>query len=285
MEKRKVLVSGATGQQGGSVIKALLKEGHQVIGITRNIEAEKAQKLSSQGVRMVSVNFTDFDALVALMKTVDTVFSMTTPFEGGLEYETEQGITMANAAIEAGVGHFIFNSVGDADKNTNVPHFDSKYAVEKHLEAIGLPYTIVAPVYFMDNLFYPHVMDTIKAEGILKMAMPAERVLQQISVEDIGKFVAAVVNERENMFGKRINIAGDELTGNEMVAIISKVVGKEITYEGFSPDYMREQSADMAAMFQWFIDKGYTADVAGLKKYGLSSFETWAKNQDWSLAK
>jgi len=279
---KKILVSGATGQQGGAVVQALLKDGHQVVGITRNVESSKAIALREQGVEMVSVDFTDKDSLVKIMKKVDTVFSMTTPFEGGLEIEVKQGITMANAAKEAGVGHFIFNSVSDADESTGIPHFDSKYEVEKYLTTLNVPYTIIGPVYFMDNILYPYVLDAIKKEGILKMAMPRDRKLQQISAEDIGRFVGVVVNARENMFGKRINIAGDEITGNKAAQILTKILGKEIKYEGFSPDYLKSQSEDMALMFEWFTDKGYSADLDKLKENGFLSFEEWAKKQNWN---
>ncbi len=95
---KKVLVSGATGQQGGSVVQALLKDGHQVAGITRNVDSSKSKVLIGQGVEMVSVDFTHFDELVSIMEKVDTLFSLTTPFEAGLEAEIEQGKTMASAA-------------------------------------------------------------------------------------------------------------------------------------------------------------------------------------------
>ena len=277
---RKVLVSGATGQQGGAVVQALLKDGHKVVGITRNIESQKAKSLTEQGVQMVSVDFTDMNALVEIMRNVDTVFSMTTPFEAGLDMEIEQGKTMANAAEKADVGHFIFNSVGDADRATGIPHFDSKYEVEKHIATLNLNYTIVGPAYFMDNLMLFN-MDGLK-EGVLRMAMPADRKLQQIAVEDIGKFVGIVVNERENVFGKRINISGDELTGEEAATVLSRVTGKEIRYEGFSPDVIREQTEDLAIMYEWFISDGYTADVESMKPYGFLSFEEWVDEQNWS---
>jgi len=140
------------------------------------------------------------------------------------------------------------------DLPTGIPHFDSKYEVEKHLISQKVPYTIVAPSYFMDNLFFPFNTESLN-QGLLKMAMPGDRVLQQIS--------------------------GDELSGDKAAQILSAVLDKEIRYEGFSPDYMKEQSEDMALMFQWFIDHGYTADLAALKKYNFMSFEQWAMKQDW----
>jgi len=277
-----VLVSGATGQQGGSVVQALLKDGHQVVGITRNIESPKAIALKEQGVELVSADFTDQESLVKIMNNVDTVFSMTTPFEAGLEAEVNQGITMANAAKEAGVKHFIFNSVSDADRDTGIPHFDSKYHVEKHLETLGLNYTIVAPVYFMENLLMPHVLDAIRNQGVLRMAMPNNVPLQQIAVEDIGSFVSMMVNDREKVFGKRMNIAGDELTGDEAAEVLTEVLGKEIRYEGISSDFLRAQSEDLAKMFDWFIETGYSAKLKWAKTHKLLTFKDWIKKQDWT---
>jgi len=178
------------------------------------------------------------------------------------------------------VGHFVFSSVGDADRNTGIPHFESKFEVEKHLGSLDMPATIVAPSYFMDNLFFPFVLDGVKA-GMLKMAMPGKRVLQQIAVEDIGKFVSLVIKEREAWFGKRINISGDEITGEESARILSDVLGKDIRYEGFDPAYLRGQSEDMALMYEWFNSSGYTASLAELKPYGFLRYEEWARRQDW----
>ncbi len=104
-------------------------------------------------------------------------------------------------------------------------------------------------------------------------------------MEDIGKFVAIVVNEGEKMFGKRINISGDEISGEEAARVLSKVIGKEIRYEGFRPDFVRQQSDDLAIMYEWFISDGYTADLEALKPHGFLSFEQWAEKQDWSALK
>ena len=164
------MVAGATGNQGGAVARALLKEGHKVVGISRNVNSPKAEVMKTLGADMVSVSFSDQERLIEIMTEVDTVFAMTTPFEGGMQAEIEQGKTLVNAAQAAGIGHFIFNSVGDADLPTGIPHFDSKYEVEKHLCTRKVPYTIVAPSYFMDNLLFPFNIEALN-EGSLRMAM------------------------------------------------------------------------------------------------------------------
>ena len=283
---RLVLVTGATGSQGGSVVQALLAQGHQVRGMTRNADSPAAKQLRQQGVEVVAGDFTDPDSLVRAASGVDTIFTMTTPFEEGVNAETAQGIAITNAAKEAGVGHLVYSSVADADKATGVPHFDSKYEVEKHIASSGVPYTIIAPVYFMDNLTAPWTVPDLR-QGKLAAALPAGRPLQQIAVQDIGAFAAAIIERRDSVFGRRFDIAGDELTGEESAAILSEATGRNIQYESFPPDALRAQSEDMALMYEWFDATGYSADIAGLRhdfpEVTWHDFVTWVGQQDWSM--
>ena len=283
---RLVLVTGATGSQGGSVVQALSIQGHQVRGMTRNANSPAAKQLRQQGVEVVAGDFTDQDSLVRAASGVDTIFTMTTPFEEGVEEETAQGIAVTNAAKEAGVGHLVYSSVADADKATGVPHFDSKYEVEKHIASSGVLYTIIAPVYFMDNLTAPWTVPGLR-QGKLAAALPAGRPLQQIAVQDIGAFAAAIIERRDSVFGRRFDIAGDELTGEESAAILSEATGRDIQYESFPPDALRAQSEDMALMYEWFDDTGYSADIAGLRRdfpeVTWHDFAIWVGQQDWTM--
>ena len=110
----------------------------------------------------------------------------------GPRKEIAQGITITDAAKEAGVAHFIYSSVAGANRTTGISHFDGKYAVEKHIQASGVLYTIVAPVFFMENLLQPWTLSGLR-QGKLAMPLPAGRSLQQITVADIGAFVAAII--------------------------------------------------------------------------------------------
>jgi len=281
-----VLVTGATGNQGGAVVQALLKQGQKVRGMTRNASSAAAEQLRSQGVEVVAGDFTDQDSLVRAASGVDTIFTMTTPFEEGVERETAQGIAITDAAKEAGVDHLVYSSVASADQETGIPHFDSKYEVEKHITSSGVPYTIIAPVYFMNNLLMPWTLPGLRA-GKLAAGMPAARTLQQIAVEDIGAFAAAVIERRNTVFGRRFDIAGDDLTGDESAAILSEVTGRDIQYESFPPDALRAQSEDMALMYEWFDDTGYVADINGLRhdfpEVEWHDFAAWAREQDWTV--
>ncbi len=281
-----VLVTGATGNQGGAVVRALLNRGHQVRALTRDSASPAAKRLGEQGVQIAVGDFTDHDSLVRAARGVDAIYAMTTPFEQGVVKETAQGIAMTDAAKAAGVGHLIYSSVASADRATGIPHFDSKYEVEKHIQSSGVPYTIIAPVFFMDNLVQPWQLPDLR-QGKLAMALPATRPLQQIAVADIGAFAAAIIERRDTVLGQRFDIAGDELTGDEAAAILSRVAGREIRYEGFPPAVWRAQSEDMALMYEWFAGTGYAADIQGLRRdfpeVKWHDFEAWARRQDWSV--
>jgi uncharacterized protein YbjT (DUF2867 family) len=285
-QSKLVLVAGATGKQGGACVEALLKRGHQVRALTRNPASQAANRLREWGVEIAVGDFTDRDSLVRAARGADAVYAMSTPYEQGAEKETAQGITITDAAKAAGVAHFVYSSVASAHRDTGIQHFDGKYAVEEHLQASGVPYTIVAPVFFMENLLQPWMLSSLR-QGKLALALPASRALQQITVADIGAFVAAVIERSDTVFGRRFDIAGDELTGEEVAAILSKVTGRKVHYEGFPPDVLRAQSEDMALMFKWFDSTGYAADIDGLRRdfpeVKWHTFEEWARKQDWRV--
>ena len=285
-QSKLVLVTGATGNQGGAVVEALLTRGHQVRALTRNATSPAANRLRERGVEIAVGDFTDHDSLVRAAHGADAVYAMSTPQEHGAKIEIAQGITITDAAKVAGVAHFVYSSVAGANRATGIPHFDGKYAVEKHLQASGVPYTIVAPVFFMENLLQPWMLSGLR-QGKLAMAMPASRSLQQITVADIGAFVAAVIERNDTVFGRRFEIAGDELTGQEAAAILSKVMGRAVRYEGFPPDVLRAQNEDLARMFEWFDHTGYAAKLKSLRcdfpEVTWHTFEEWARKQDWSV--
>ncbi|WFP62140.1 NmrA family NAD(P)-binding protein [Mesorhizobium sp. WSM4904] len=193
---------------------------------------------------------------------------------------------MADAAKAAGIGHLIYSSVADANKKTGIPHFESKYLVEQHIERLGIPYTISAPVAFMENTVAPWSAGAL-SQGIQAFALPAKRPLQLVALADIGAFVAALAERRESVFGKRFDFAGDELPGEEQARILSQAIGRPITYQEIPIAVARQQSEDAAAMFEWFDRIGYDVDIAALRKHfpevRWHSFADWAKAFDWSV--
>jgi uncharacterized protein YbjT (DUF2867 family) len=283
---RSVLVTGATGQQGGAVVRALMTRGHRVKAITRRPESDGAKRLTAAGAQVVAGDLDDAASVAAAAEGVDAMFLMGNSYEAGTEAETRQGIAAADAAKAAGIGHLIYSSVADADKTTGIPHFDSKYLVEKHIAGLGIPYTISAPVAFMENTVAPWAIDGLR-QGVYAAALPPARVLQQVTIDDIGAFVATLAERREQVFGKRFDIAGDELSGEQQAKILSEVLGRPITYRELPIAAIRQQSEDTALMFEWFDRTGYDADIAALRRdfpdVGWHSYADWARGFDWSV--
>jgi uncharacterized protein YbjT (DUF2867 family) len=217
---------------------------------------------------------------------MDAVFVVATPFEAGTEAEVRHGIAAADAAKAAGIGHLVYSSVANADKDTGIPHFDSKREVEEHIERLGVPYTIVAPVYFMENLLAPWTLPQLK-EGRLPMALPSSRPLQQIALSDIVTFTRVVLENREEFAGRRVDIASDELAGEEVAKVLTRVTGHEIHYVELPLEQVRQaMGEDGVRMFEWFDQVGYSADIATLRRdhpeAGWHTFEVWAREQEWS---
>lgn len=281
-----VLVTGATGKQGGALARLLLKRGHRVRALTRKTESPAARELERLGAELATGSFDDRAALERAAQKVDSVFAMATPFEGGTEVETGQGIAVADIAKAAGVKHLLYASVASADRNTGIPHFDSKYKIEQHIKALGIPYTIIGPVFFMENLISPWWLPGLK-EGKLAMALPASRKLQQVALADIAGFAALALERREQFLGKRVDIASDELTGARAVEAISRLSGRKIEYVELPLAQVRAWSEDFAKMFEWFDQVGYSADIAALRRdypeVGWQTFEGWAKARDWNV--
>jgi uncharacterized protein YbjT (DUF2867 family) len=281
-----VLVSGATGQQGGALARILLGRGHRVRAFVRRPDSFEAEELERLGAELAEGDFEEPSSIESAARGTDALFIVATPFEAGMEAETRHGIAAVDAAKAAGVEHLVYSSVADADKDTGIPHFDSKREVEKHIEGLGIPYTIVAPVYFMDNLLAPWTLPQLK-EGRFPMALPSSRPLQQIALSDIASFTALVLENRKEFLDRRVDIASDELAGEEVAEILTRITGHEIHYVELPLEQVRQaMGEDGARMFEWFDEVGYSADIEALRRehpeVRWHTFEEWAKEQDWS---
>ena len=264
----------------------LLKKGHSVRAFVRRPASLEARELERLGAELAEGNFEEPSTIEDAAKGMDAVFVVATPFEAGTEVETRHGIAAADAARAAGVSHLVYSSVAGANQDTGIPHFDSKRKVEEYIEGLGVPYTIVAPVYFMDNLLAPWTLPQLK-EGRFSMALPSSRPLQQIALSDIAAFTGVVLESREEFINQRVDIASDELSGREVAEILTRVTGHEVHYVELPLEQVRQaMGEDGARMFEWFDQVGYSADIEGLRKehpeVGWHTFEDWTKEQDWS---
>src|SRR6202048_5251752 len=241
-QKLAVVVTGGTGQQGGAVVKSLLQRGHEVRAVTRSTDSAKARELENAGVMLVRASLEDTAALTKVLEGATSLFAMTTPFEGGAQAETRQGISAADAAKAAGV-HLVFTSVGSANRKTGIPHFDSKYEVEEHIAKVGVRATILAPAYFMENLYFAKEQ---LAKGIYAAALPPTRALAQVAVADIGAVAVRVLEAAGRFTGKGFALASDELTGNDALAILARVTGRPFSYYQVPLDVIRQRMGEDA---------------------------------------
>jgi uncharacterized protein YbjT (DUF2867 family) len=282
-QKLAVVVTGGTGKQGGAVVKSLLERGHEVRAVTRNTESAKAKELANAGVTLVRASLEDTAALTKALQGATSLFAMTTPLEGGTQGETRQGISAADAAKAAGA-HLVFTSAGSANRRTGIPHFDSKYEVEEHIAKIGGRATVLAPVYFMENL---HFGKEQLAKGVYATPLPPTRQLAQVAVADIGAVTVRLLEDPSRFAGRRFDLGGDELTGKDVTAILSRVTGRPFTYFQVPLDVIRQRMGeDGAKMYEWFDRVGFSVDRAALRRefpdVALHDFETWANAQDWN---
>jgi uncharacterized protein YbjT (DUF2867 family) len=277
-----VVITGSTGKQGGAVARGLLERGHKVRAITRDTNSSQAKSLAGAGATLVAASLEDTAALTQALEGATALFAVTTP-SGGTDAEIRQGIAAADAAKAAGV-HLVFTSVGSANQQTGIPHFDSKYEVEKHIAKVGVRATILAPVAFMENL---HFVKEQLVKGIYASALSPTRTLAQVAVPDIGAIAVRVLEESARFTGKRFDLAGDELTGNDAMSILSRVTGRKLTYYQVPLDVVRQRMGeDAVKMYEWFDRVGFAVDRAALRRefpdVTFHDFESWTKTQNWS---
>lgn len=276
---KRILITGVTGQQGGSVAAALAGSEFQLQGMTRKPDSPAAQALKAKGVTIVQGDLDDAASLTKALAGAWGVFAVQNTWEAGVEKEEEQGKRIATLAREAGVRHFVYSSVGSAHRATGIPHFDNKWRVEETVRALGFPsHVILRPVFFMENIVSPWFLngDTIYS------ALKPDTVLQMIAVQDIGKYGARAFTEAGRLNGRAIDLAGDALTMTRAAAALSAGLGRAINYVQIPIAEVRKNSEDFALMLEWFERVGYEADIPALEKeFGFqpTPFAAWAAAQ------
>ena len=265
-----ILVTGATGRQGGSVVRHLSIDGWRLAALVRDPDAPAARALAQRGVELRQGDLDDPSSLDAALVGAYGVYSVQS-WADGIDAEIRQGVNLAEAASRATVEHFVYSSVGGAERATGVPHFESKWRIEERIRELGLPYTIWRPVYFMENLLWQK--SAIRA-GHLTPPMDPDIPLQFIAVEDIGAFVAMSFRTPGSWLGKCTEIASDELSFRQVAEALSKVVQVEVVLDPLKPPTEPERQI----MAQWFEREGYRADIERLRQLipELTDLATWA---------
>jgi uncharacterized protein YbjT (DUF2867 family) len=264
-----ILVTGATGNQGGTVARHLLQRGKfKVRAMVRDENKPTAQALKQAGAELIKGDFNDRSSLDRALQGAYGAFSIQ-DFRDGAEVEILQGKVIADAAKASGVEHFVYSSVGGAERNTGIPHFDSKFQVEEYIRALVQPapttiYTILRPVFFFYN--YNGMLPMVK-NGILPQPLSPDTKLQQLSEEDYGKMVAEVFERPIDFAYRAIEVASVEMTMPEVAAVFSHVLGKKIEYQQISFEAFEQQAGEeVTIMYRWFENVGYSADFAQLKR-------------------
>jgi uncharacterized protein YbjT (DUF2867 family) len=276
--RRNILVTGATGQQGGSLARLLLQKNHEVHALTRNTQSSAAQDLRNRGANIVKGDLDDSNSLQHAVKDVESIFLMGTPFEDGTKGEIRRGKLMADMAKEYNIEHLVYSSVANADKNTGIPHFESKYKIEQHIKNLGIPHTIIGPTFFMENLLGPGL-----EQGQLALPLSSSSVLQQSALENISEFSALILERRKPFLGKRIDIASDEVTAEQAAEILSDVLGYKIKYVPVPLQQAYQANEDMARMYEWYEKVGTGIDITSLhQEYPEVN---WLTFKDWTRSK
>lgn len=286
-----ILVTGATGQQGGAVTRALLARGRPVRALVRDPGTPAARQLARDGVQLFRGDMADRASLVRAMAGAEGVFSVQTFMSpAGLGGEVRQGKAVALAAAQAKVPHLVYTSVGGAERASGIPHFETKWAIERYLRALGVPATVLRPTFFMDN-FAQNGPQLTDGKLLVRLALNPGKPVQLIATKDIGIFAADAFDRPADHIGQAIELAGDELTGPQIAAAFEEVTGFAAQFAEQPLDEVAASehipfSHEIALMFEWFQQAGYQADIPRLRAQhpGLATFRGWLRETGWQPA-
>jgi len=287
-----VLVTGATGAQGGAVARSLLSAGTAVRVLARNVASPAAVELQRLGAEVAQGDWDDSDSLDACMRGAHGVFSVQRPDADNSDSERRHGQNLVAAAMRAGVRHFVHTSVCEAGKHTEFPRWESgywyqkywtdKWDVEEYVRGAGFEHcTILKPAFLMDNFaapkaarMFPHLR-----EGRILTALTPETRLQMIAADDIGAFARAALIQPEQFDHCNIDLAAEALTMSEVARMLSAALHKRVVAEHVSPKEARAAGvfAGWTRTQEWINEVGYRANIPSLAKFDvpLTSFASW----------
>jgi uncharacterized protein YbjT (DUF2867 family) len=309
-DKKIIAVLGATGQQGGGLVRAILADpsgGFSARAITRNADSEKAKALKKAGAEVVAADMDDEASLKKAFAGAYGVYVVTNFWEHfSAEKEIAQATNAARAAKAAGVKHVIWSTLDDTRKwvplsddrmptlggKYKVPHFDGKGEADKVFSEVGVPTTWLLTVFYWDNMIFFGTGPKKGPDGKLALTMPmGDKKLPAIAVEDIGKCALGIFKRGGEFIGKKIGIAGEHLTGAEMAAGLTKALGREVVYNAVTPEVYRgfgfPGADDMGNMFQFKRDfndeycRSRSVELARSLNPELLTYDAWlAKYKD-----
>jgi len=282
MYDRPVAVAGATGSQGGAVTRRLLERGHRVRALTRDTSKPAAQALAAAGAEVVEADLIDRASLDATLRDAGAVFSVQDFLEAGVEAEVRMGIALTEAAAAAGVGHLVYSGASTMDRNTGVPHLDSKWQIEQRVRALEIPWTVFRPAAFMDNWNWDR--EAIEGDGVLSLPLRPDTPYRQVAVADIAAMAVTALERPQVWAGQIAPLAGDVATPIEIAATFARVLGRDVRYAQMSWAACREtQGEDLTLMYRYFDDFGMDGVPEYLRRWHpeTQSLEVFLRAQGW----
>lgn len=275
--KKVIVVVGATGAQGGGLVRAILSDasgGFTVRALTRNVDSDKAAALTTLGVEVVAADLDDIESLKRAFTGAYGAFCVTNFWEHfSPEKELAQAANMASAAKETGLEHVIWSTLEDTRLRVplsdnrmptlmgkyKVPHFDAKGEANQLFTRMGVPTTFLLASFYWDNFIHFGMGPKRGSDGALAITMPmGDKKLPGIAAEDIGKCAYRIFLKGHELIGKTIGVAGEHLTGSEMAAALTRALGEKVGYNAVSPDLYRSLgfpgADDLGNMFQFKRD-------------------------------
>jgi uncharacterized protein YbjT (DUF2867 family) len=276
--RRTVLVTGATGRLG-VLVETLLKRGHAVRAMTRNPGSVPAARIRAAGAQVVYGDFDDPATIQRAANGVDALFATGTAHRAGPEGELRHGRNLAAAAAAAAVPHLIYSSGDGAAPESPLQLFRVKHQVEQHIRSLSIAHTILAPVYFMDNLLNTWNLPALQS-GEFPSPIPIDKPLQQVAIVDLARFAALVVERPWKFAGERITVASDQLTAEQAAQALSRAVEREFEAQQIHAD---ELAPGLRALFAWLERTGHQVDIARLRRaypeVGWHSYDAWLHSQ------
>ncbi|KHT63272.1 hypothetical protein RJ45_12765 [Photobacterium gaetbulicola] len=274
MENKLIVVVGATGKQGQSVIDALMNNGYRIRALVRN--PEKVASLFPPGIEIFKGDLSDKTSLRLLLDDAYGLFFVLPYSKESMMY----GKVLLELAKESNLEHIVYSSVGGAERYTKVDHYNYKTRVEKFLKSLDIPYTILRPVGYMET--FASAKMTKVMTGLLSLYLDANKTFQLISLQDIGRFVEIAFSNPDKYQGTELEIAGDELSLVELIEKINQLNHVQLSPMKFPRFTKYLLPKIMKQMFTFYADDGWKADIGGLKTANakLLSFDDWLSTID-----
>jgi uncharacterized protein YbjT (DUF2867 family) len=279
-----ILVIGASGRQGGAAVRHLRSRGVNVRALIRDPASSGARELAAGGVELVTGDMDDRGSLERAMHGSYGTYSVQ-DFTVGATREVQQGCNAADAARAAGIQHLVYSSVGGAERDSGIDHWNSKWQIEQHIRQLDIPATVLRPASFMENYYIPAVEKGL-LKGRLVDPVRADKPYQTIATDDIGKFVALAFERPQEFIGRELEIAGSELTNRQAAEVFARVLGRPVKFRRLPMPISRiALGKQFSQMFRWFNDSGYQADIPSLRRtypeLELRTLEDWLRDEGW----